>query len=227
MTASEARDIDVLRFDLLVRWKSVLPPFEHPSLIRLLPEKGYVLSSEIAQQGIPFGGSLEVTGPVATKGNISLSLDAQKPGMSVSGKDPDETTREFDELEKILKESLRFDSTKDARFFEVDCQLLLSSTGSAIAHIRSFTEGISVVSEIGDLLKHPLAIRGFRMSSPEGLMQSENWYDMTLEPAPRSPEHFFFGVLVFRSRDRNAVWDVAGRALEIFDKSASLVERRS
>lgn len=227
MTASEARDIDVLRFDLLVRWKSVLTPFEHPSLIRLLPEKGYVLSSEIAQQRMPFGGSLEVTGPVATKGNISLSLDAHRPGMSVSGKDPDETMREFDELETILKESLRFDSIKDARFFEVDCQLLMLSTGSPIALLRSLTEGMSMVSEIGDLLKHPLAMRGFRMSSPEGLMQNENWYDIILEPSQRSPEHFFFGVLVFRSRDRSAVWDVAGRALEIFDKSASLVERQS
>ena len=146
--------------------------------------------------------------------------------MTVMAKVPTEALSELDSLERLIADALNFNSIEEARYYEFDCQVLMSAQGSPIEHYRRLTDQIDISSRISDALGVPLAIRSLRFSAPGQLPRSVNWYDFVLEPAGRAPESVYSGMFVFRHQDRNVVWEMGSQTLEMFRVSANILEGR-
>lgn len=223
MVDQTSRSVDILRLSALVRWRPVLFPLEQSKLLRLLPERGYVVSESVLNQRQPYGSRVEATGVVARKGSMALVLDTDRPGMGLEGLDIVETLNEFDEIEQLFLESLSFDSNGQARFYELDLQVLVESRGIALDQIRQLAEGNNFHERIEASLGHPISRSGFRLCSPTGSPLDENWYEIHFDASLRSSNNYF-ALLTFRNPERSIVWDLAHRATELLQTIAENIE---
>jgi len=217
LSTETANSVEIQRFDLLVRWKSVVTPFEQSSLLRVLPEQGYIVSQG-ATEPPPFGGRLEATGSIARKGDLRLILDASRPGLQLSGVDVIDTVSEFERLEDILRDDVHFDSQNDARFYELDTQVIVQASDSPIGTFKALAGLVSIAEAVGNVLGHSTVPYGFRFGRGDSLPSSLEWQELLIEPSLRSPESLYFGILVFRRPDWETVKDVAIRATQIFEE---------
>lgn len=224
MTPDTKNIVNIERFDILVRWSAVIFPFEQSSLIRILPEQGYVLPRPVTEPP-PIGGRLEMTGHIATKGAIRLIVDAARAGIQLGGTDAIDTVSEFERLEEILRDQLGFDSRAHAQFYEVDAQVMVNSHQSPINTLRRRVDLGKLAENVGVLLGHPVAPFGVRFVTTDSLPTSEDWQELLIEPSLRSPEHSYYGILVFRRKKWEPVKDVALRINEIFEKLPAELER--
>lgn len=224
MTPHTTDVVNIARFDILVRWRAVLFPFEQSSLIQILPEQGYVVPQAYTEPP-PIGGRLETTGPIATKGALRLIVNAAGPGIQLYGTDAIDTVTEFERLEEVLRDQLGFDSRAQARFYEVDAQVTVTSHRSPITTLRGRTDLGKLAENVGVLLGHRVAPFGVRFVTPDSLPTSEDWQELLIEPSLRSPEHSYYGILVFRRKQWEPVKDVALRINEIFEKLPAELER--
>lgn len=220
MATEPSGTVAVQRFELMVRWRDITFPFEQSRLLEVLPERGYVLAEGV-RESPPIGGRIEVSGLAARKGSLRLTLDPSRPGLGVGGNEIVDAVDEFERIEEVLRDDLRFDSREHARFFEVDSQVLVWSEQSPIETIRERVAEHSFADQVGKVLKHTVAPFGFRFVISGELPGSEEWHELLIEPSIRSPENSYFGMLVFRRRLWEPVRDVAIRVSEIFEQLAS------
>lgn len=195
-------------------------PFEQSKLFRILPEQGYVVDSEVRQAFTArFGGGAEVSGLVANKGALSLTVDHTRPGLGIMGTVVADVVSEFERLEKLLHEHLLFDSRRNARFYEVDADVLVWTARSPIASMRKSLDQEHVLLDImSKSLGHNLGLHGAIVTATDSLPGSEEWHEIHLRPSLRSPEHAFHGLLVFRRREWEPVHEVANRISTIFER---------
>jgi hypothetical protein len=143
--------------------------------------------------------------------------------MGLEGKNAEELLQEFDDIEQYIDHNLRFDSQNHSRFYEIDVQALIASDGMTLDHMRQWGESSPLYGQIENTLGHPVSQYGFRICSPTATPGDEDWYDLTFEASLRSA-YAYFAFLTFRNPMRSAVWDVAGRVVEIFQEIADMME---
>lgn len=206
---SPEHSVDIMRTSLLVRWRPIFYPFEHWKFLKLLPEIGYVVPEEIRNRRMAFGSRPEISGVVATKGAVSLTLDSGKPGIQVDGTDLVSTFDEFQNLEELINSSFGLRSEEMARFYEFDAQALVRSTGSPIKLVGDFKVENDMSDIVSGVLNYSVNPFSFKVVRAEGRPSDDEWCEFFLEPSSRSPESDFFAYLIFRQPDRTKVLTVA------------------
>ena len=217
--------MDLTRFAALVRWRTIHFPVHQWKLLRILPENGYLMAEGMLDTRPAFGSSAEITGAVGHKGTVALILDANKPSMQLDGVDIPVLLDEFDELEALLSKELGFESNEMARFYEIDAQVLVWSKASPIETFRKHSSHWPILEKAQEVVgSRPLAPYSLKLVSSDSMPGAEDWFELTLEPAARSPETAYLGVLTFRAAERNVIWETAARVQEVFTDIAELVE---
>lgn len=220
MPKQTSHEVEITRFDISVCWRTVAFPFDQSKLFRILPEQGYVLESGIRQalRG-QLGGSTEVSGLVANKGALSLTLANTRPGLGITGTVAADVVSEFELLERRLQDHLFFDSRENARFYEVDADVLVWTTHSPIATMRkSLDQNHVLLDTMSESLGHKVGLHGAVVAATDSLPGSEEWHEIHVRPSLRSPEHAFQMVLVFRRREWEPVYKLASRIPAIFEQ---------
>lgn len=226
MSSHERYQVDLVRFSLLVRWRAVHVPFEEWKFLRLLPENGYIIQPNLLNRQLPYGAMPETTALVGNKGGISLILDATRAGLQLEGLGVIDVLEEFENIEKLLLTEFAVGSKETARFYEFDAQALVWSPESPIESIRAQTQDWPLLKEVGRILKKPVSGYSLKAASQTGIPTDEDWLELELQPAPRSPTSAFVALLVCRNPDRKVVFDTASRTIEIFRLSAEMLVRQ-
>jgi hypothetical protein len=222
---NQENPVNMIRMSLLVRWRTILFPFEQSQLIKQLPENGYVLTDEIRNRIPSYGARVEVTGVVARKGDVSLIFDTSRPGFQIEGADNESMVDELDILEGMISDSFNVESESIARFYEVDAQALIRSRKSPIEVVRLYGADAGKFEQIGDIIGIETGAYGFKISSMMSQPSDEDWFEMLLEPNSRSPHTDYFAYLILRKNNRMKVTDIARRIKLVFQQVIERLEQ--
>lgn len=224
MAAQQAESpIRYRRVSLSVGYESILFPLDTGELIAALPEQGFILAEAIPTP--PLGARLDISGPVARKGDIILRVNTDRNYIGIDGLDPATVVNELDTLERFLDERLHFGSQDMSRYYELLADLIVHANRSPLATIAQVFKASSVIQEMGHVLGSQTANYGVRLVPQSGEPTSPEWFDIRIEPrVQQASEHYLVGV-VYRSADRSKVAKFAQGLEETVTQLVRILEK--
>ena len=188
---------------LSVRYLSVLFPFNQSIFLSVLPRIGFV-----TPQSVPLPPSrtrLAVTGQIATKGDVRLSIQDEKFVLGVSAPDVETAVRELGSVEDLLKQEVGFDSEGQSQFYEVLADMVVAADYNPIEVLPSCFTGVKLFGDLSQILGQAVSNFTLRLVPRPGSPTERNWFDITIEPDLTNPTHWYSVNTVYRQQERQKV----------------------
>jgi hypothetical protein len=192
---------------LSIRLKTVLFPIDTIELLReLQSDRGFVLVGEAAQAIFPLQGLAGMISgdPLARKGDLAFGVDTDKQVLRLRGPDPIALLPEWRALEQLLESRFGIRS-EHAWFHELQTSLSVR-TGQDPTRVFARVAPKPILKGATAVLGKETSLFGLRLSAP-GDPNSATWYEVRVEPNVQAATREYFTSVVYRSADRDDVYE--------------------
>ncbi len=207
---------------LSVKFRSVFFPLSAEELTTLLAQAGYEI--QMIDAPSQSAGRLEVTGPVATKGNAVVDLNMQRSIIGVTSRDLGEALGAFEDIAQLLKQTI--DLNDWVWFYEAILAGTTEGDEPAVSILRTLAEDSPIFSKISDVWGRPLTNFGLRLIPVGQVPNQEEWVDIKIEPDVRRAAFFTFEA-VSRSATRETVTSFTERLVQSIEGTVALMHTES
>lgn len=190
---------------LLVKYTSVLFPFDTFRFLKALPKQGYLLERDLLPQ-VPFGSRLEVNGIAGRKGDIAIRVDGQKNIAGIQAPNPKTALSEMESLESLLKKLFNFDSPDWAHYYEFSVTAHIKAEVNPLDVWADHSELFPLMDEFSQVLGMDICPFGVRLSRKGETPMDPNWFDIRINPHIQAVTTHHQVEAVFRNGDRDVVF---------------------
>jgi hypothetical protein len=205
MIASPATSSCVLRgtgIGVSVRLDYILFPIKWEAFREALASNGF--SIEVPRvPHLPIGADIAVTGPIARKQNVVISLDSERQMISAEGKSLTDTLSVFSEIEKIVENVLRIEVTSKARFYEVLANYEAETGKNPLEQISNIELPKRIVTGFEEILGTPVSPYTLRLSPAGQVPNQEDWFDIRIEPLVIRATDTYLVNVIYRNKDKS------------------------
>ena len=182
-----------------IKLKNIIFPLDGKSLIDELGPAGFLP----AKLGQVLPNKLVVTrGDIATRGNTVLTVNPQTMLIGIAGTNGNEIISTFNELEPILSKC-GVDVNQNTRFFETVGEFIIKTNSSPVKSIQGFFKSLKTMEKLGAVIgDNTTSLFTIRMVPKDVVIDSEEYYEIKIEPVIHAPNEKYYAYIVFRSATR-------------------------
>lgn len=194
------------RNKLTVRYHYIIFPFVTGELLKALAitNLGYVLAPPPRAPPTPLGASLDWSGIIGKKGNVSLEFDSVSQIIAVEGSDPTESMNVFSEVLDVVKASISSTLDDNADFYELISNFAIE-TGESPLEILAKTSQEGLNEKITNIIQEPVSTFSFHVCTSNKKIESTDWFDINIRPASRRSNKTFDVMTIYRNKDKAKV----------------------
>lgn len=213
---SPAYQIRYHKLYMSVRYNTVLFPFGIKELAEILPETGYIVREELVSP-LPFGASVNVSGSIAHKGDIRLSVNMDRMYIGIDALDLDTLINEMNAIEDLLFDRIGFDSHRSALFYELLAQATIRSPRSPVDVLGSKFRDQPLFGRLSATIGLSSTNFGLRLVPIDASPNQPDWHDIRIEPSVGMAMTHYDISVVFRRTQRSEAMDFATKLPRILD----------
>ena len=177
--------------------------FDPSDFLTILSKIGY--TSLIKMPPKPFKGRIGLSGPIAKKSSVIIDMDMEKCIIGLSSIDIPTVLKEFNEIEKIVKDGLLINLKP--YFYEVLIESEILSEKDPIVIFKNISRKIELIGKISKKLGCDSQLFGIRICNMGSIPDSPNWLDIEVIPAIEKPHKVFRIYIVFRKQKKEEIYN--------------------
>lgn len=178
---------------------NVLFPIDEKKLIQTLQTNGY----QPAQQGQIINGLIIQPGDLAIKNNCILTINTQSKMIQLTGLSPVEVYDTWKELEQILS-TFDVNLKSSGRLFELKSEYVISTGKNPLESFQRLKQMTEITSKFNSIISgKPSSSIGLRFVPIDGLVDTEDFYDVTLECLLRNAKKEYFVQILYRNKKQD------------------------
>jgi hypothetical protein len=226
MIASPATSSCVLRgtgIGVIVRLDYILFPIKFEAFREALASNGFSIIVPRAPN-LPIGADIAVTGPIARKQDVVISLDSERQVLSAEGKSLADTLSVFSEIEKIVEKVLRIDVTSKARFYEVLANYEAETGKNPLQQISNIGLPKRIVEGFEEILGAPVSSYTLRLSPTGQVPNQEDWFDIRIEPLVIRATDTYLVNVMYRNKEKSKLVEFTSHIEEKIKSMLNMIE---
>jgi hypothetical protein len=217
-----SNDITYRQLTLSIRFASFLFPFDALEFVRLLEQNGFVLDEKFANA--PFGARIEVSGFVARRANTSVRIETERQVLAVHSADPIVAIDVMTTLENLISKELGVDIEKRTVHHEFVANAILTAHRNPMAAWAKHFGCDPIFRQVSDMLGLQVVPYGMKFAGADMIPDSSNWLEIEIAPAVNSPTDKHFLQLVYRSANREEVFEFMRKLSRFLGQLQRVVE---
>jgi len=194
------------RNKLSVRYQYIIFPFSTGELLKNLARTnfGYVLAPPPKAVNPPIGATLDWSGIVAKKGNISLYFDSLSQILGVEGATSDECINVFSEVLDIIK-TTEPEIDNHAFFYELISNYTIETGKSPLQTMGKIKPEGKIYDTISEMFQIPIATYSLHLFSLGEKIESTSWFDFKIQPVTTKSAKVYDVMVVYRDKEKSKV----------------------
>ncbi len=164
------------RVSITEGFSSVLFPLDVFDLLRQLPNIGYVVP-DLVLRGTP-----EANRPIATKGDVELTISQDNKTIGVRGRGPEKIVEAFKELREFYLENLDPSPSLATRYLEFDGHGWVKSKSNPSEVFNRLWKDHKVFHDLSSLLGENVSNFGLELTPPNKDPNDPNWFHINIQP---------------------------------------------
>ncbi len=179
-----------------VRLNNIILPLDVFTFSKLLVTSGFstVKVGETTTEGL-----VAVRGDIARKGNTIVRLDQAKMVIGVDGTRKQEVLDVFKEVSAILSK-VGVELSENARFYELLANYMVEADKSPMASIQNFFSPLKL-EQFDKIMESKSTLSTVKIVPRDTEIDSEDYYDIVVEPLIPRPHKAYALSVVYRSKD--------------------------
>jgi hypothetical protein len=209
MTVSAPASTILLRgtgIAISVRLDYILFPIKFEALREALASNGYVIEVPRGLR-LPIGTEITLTGTIAKKRDVTITLDSERQVLIAEGKVLSEVVSIFSELEAIVETALRVAVTTKARFYEIIANYEVETGKNPLDQISKIQLPDKLAKGFEEVLGAPATSYTLRVSPVGQVPDQEDWFDVRIEPLVFRATDTYMVNIIYRSKDKSKFLD--------------------
>jgi hypothetical protein len=213
------------RLRLGVRYNFIVYPIDFAILQRVLTPQDYkVVKPPVPQDLISGGGILDVNGTVATKEDLIVDSLVDKQVIGINGSDTTRLLTAFEQLESGISNELGIQLQERARFYETILYFNVRTGNSPVRVFGNLGNRYPYHSDMSSLLGQEVSPISYRVGPANAPVDSENWFDFTIEPLLSRAASTYHVGFIFRNARRDLVIDILRNSKDKITQALRLLE---
>jgi hypothetical protein len=194
-------DIDIIGTRLSVRFNHVIFPIDVREFSEGLQKIGY---SPLAQfLPLPTMGKGMATGRIAAKGNSVIDINCERQFIGLQNQNIETLIADFDELIELLKDKRYFGEGIHPRFIEFQGHFECWSKKNPLVILKKVSSALEIIKTGETIFDSPSALYHIRIVPAEKPIDSDDFYELIIEPNSTRPTQSYEIALVFRDHEMN------------------------
>ncbi|MBS3922358.1 MAG: hypothetical protein KGZ37_04325 [Nitrosarchaeum sp.] len=176
---------------------NVLFPINDQNLIPELAKSGY----QPAHPGNIIKNQLVIQqGDIAVKNNTVLTTNSQSKMIQLSGLTPQEVYETWKEIENILlNQNINIKTT--GRLFELKSEYIVKTGKNPLKSFRRVFNNVKLEEKFNHIITgKPSTLVSLRFMPQDGVVDTEDFYDIKIEPVLRNQKSEYFIQILYRNK---------------------------
>ena len=211
--------VETRRLRIATVLKFIIFPLTAPDVIEALRKRDYIIRAPPLPPHPPRGGLSYISGPIAEKEGCVVDVNSEKGFVGIEGVSLNSIRKVYDEILGILNIDLAVDLDKSHRYSEVISEMIVRSKRSPIEVFSRIFQDTTLLKEVKQAVKDEVALYSLRLFPRGQVANSDEWFDITIEPNVIRPHLEYHTWLVYRSPNRAKVEEF------FFERQNALITR--
>lgn len=199
-------------------FSSVLYPLDIYELLKQLPNLGYVVP-DLVLRGTP-----EQSRPIATKGDIELTINQDNKTIGVRGRDTKKAVASYQELKDFYLNMLDPSPGLATRYLEFDGHGWAKSSANPTEVFTKFWHNHGPLQEFRNILEENVTDFGLHLVPPNKDPNNSAWFHLIIEPHVSSSKKRYRIRWIWRGTDTEKLLKKFSKVDETLQRLISKIE---
>jgi hypothetical protein len=207
---------------LAAKYDFIVYPLDYAVLKKTLMAQEYRMPQARGQA--PPDSLITVDGIIGKKEEFTIDVNSERQVFGVSSTDYNKLESEFNKLESILSNEVGTELRSSARFYEFIYDAAVRTGNSPLRAMAKLGKGVTVYEKMSKILGANVSPLNVRVLPTDVPIESENWFEFTIEPILNKSNVLYHIGFVFRNKDQSIVLEKISNLKRIVDDVLKLVE---
>jgi len=199
--STESINIDIIGTRLSIRFSHVIFPLDVREFSEGLLKIGYTPLAQFPP--LPTMGKGIATGRIAIKGNSVIDINCDRQFIGIQNQNIENLITDFNELFILLKDKRFFGESIHHRFIEFQGHFECWSKKNPLATLKKVSSALEIMKTSEKIFDSPSALHHLRIVPAEKPIDSDDFYELIIEPNITRPTRSYEIAMVFRNHEMN------------------------
>ena len=209
---------------LAAKYDFIVYPLDYGVLKKVLRTYAYKMPQVHGEA--PPEAILTVDGLVGKKDEFTVDVSTERQIFGVSSTSSHKLEHEFNMLEDSISKEIGIELPSKARFYEFIYDAVVKTGSNPLEVMAKIGREIPIYNEISQLLGGQVSPLNLKVSPTNTSVESENWFDFTIEPVLNKATIAYHIGFVFRNKEKTRVLDKISNVNIVVEDSLKLIESR-
>jgi hypothetical protein len=205
------------------RFNTALFPIDIVSFVKDLPDLGFVLAEQLID--LPVGPRIELKGPLARKGALSLLVNSDAMTLGIAAPDLEQLLQTATSIEALLDQTFRLDLPSIMQYYEFVATMTVKANQNPLVTNERFAQRLPFLQHASNIFETPVMPYGLRLAMPGSQPIGSIWFDFRIEPLVQLASTHYLVEAVYRDPDRHKVTTFAENFPDYTQRLLQALER--
>lgn len=169
---------------------------------------------------------MSVDGIIGKKDEFTVDVNTERQIFGLTSGDHHLLESEFNKLENSISKEIGSELQYKARFYEFVYHAVVKTGSNPMEVMTRLGTRIPIYDEISKIVGQQASPLNLRVCPANALVESEDWFDLTIEPVLNKATVAYHIAFIFRNKDKVGVFAKMSNLNNLIEHSLKLIESK-